>query len=176
MKIFLTTISLICLAVILIACSNDKIKQNIFITDSWIECNQDLEKAKNIAGFSFPFEITNFNVKAMKDMIEINYPIDRKRTVSIRKSFELNRKLNEHALFDISGDYNKYPINEDIKLFDSVWFNIRRNHDKIYVANFSAETGLYSINCSYGLTIEEVKQIFKMIEKVETKDLYKKFP
>lgn len=177
MRKLLTIISVICFAVTLTACTNDELlNKKASMPNPWVDCNQDFETAKKVAGFAFPLELQNSQIRAMKDMIEIRYPIDKNRVVYIRKSSELGREVNSHGLLDISGDYSEYPINEEVQLYNCVWFNLRRDKDKIYVANFSAESGLYSINCEGGLTTDEVKQIFKMIEKVETKGLYKNIP
>jgi len=166
MKKFLTVILLVFCSVLMSACTNDNQKL-IGMPNPWTDCNQNLAQAAKIAGFKFPLEIRNSNIRAMKDMIEITYPLNGNREVTIRKSYENGRPMDEHGLVDISGDYNTYPVNKDIELFDSVWANIRGTEDKINVVNFSAESGVYSISCAEGLTLDEVCAIFKIIEQVE---------
>jgi len=154
------------------ACTNSHDDNKMIgMPNPWSECGDNMQAAAKAAGFGFPIELKKADIRAMKNMIEISYPIDESRTVIIRKAMEDGFTIDNHGIADISGDYNNYPVKENIQLYDSVWANIRRDGDKIYVVNFSAETGLYSISCSKGLTIGEVKSIFKMIEKAETEAL-----
>lgn len=161
-------VSLICLTVGLCGCTNNT--SNVLIPNPWVECNRDLVKAKSIAGFSFPIDLKNVKIRAMKDMIEITYPIAPDREVVIRKASETNFKTDKNGIADISGDYNNYPVMETIKLYDSVPMNLKRDNDRIYVANFSADQGLYSISCAKGLTLDELKEIYTLIAHAETKD------
>jgi len=139
------------------------IKQEVIgMPNPWIECNTGIQKAAKVAGFGSPLVLSDCKIRAMKDMIEVTYPLDKERDVIVRKSAEYE------GIGDISGDYNKYPVNEKKELFDSVWADFRRDNDKIYVVNFSAESGFYSINCPKGMSLDEVKNIYEMIATVET--------
>lgn len=156
-KILLTLIIITCSA-----CTNNNL---IGISTPWSDCQDNLNKAAEIAGFQFPMLLSNYTVRAMKDMIEITYPLDETRYVTVRKSqSEVNNGDN-------SGDYTKYVQNTILALPNGVDINIRGNNDKIYVMYFGAESGYYSARCEQGMTKEEVEGIFKVIEQVEAQKL-----
>lgn len=127
----------------------------------WIECGDNLECAAKKAGFQFPLVLSNYQVHAMSDMIEITYPLDEFRNVIVRKS------LTETDNLDISGDYNKYPISDEVVLKSGVVINVRRDNTKYYVAYFAAESGVYSINCQKGMSLNELQGVFDVIEAAE---------
>lgn len=127
----------------------------------WSDCEQNTQQASKIAGFEFPLILSNYSIRAMKGLYEINYPLDEKRNVCVRKT--ISNKFGE----DTSGDYNKYPINTKLKLDGDVELNVRRDNDKIYVMYFAAESGYYSARCEYGMSEEEVKGIFNVIKEAE---------
>ena len=64
------------------ACTNSSY---VGMPNPWIDCGQDLKCAKNKAGFNFPVELSNCNIRAMEDMIEVEYPFNNKE-VTIRKT------------------------------------------------------------------------------------------
>ena len=74
----------------------------------WIDCNDDIYCASQKAGYNFPLRVQNYSVRAMKDMIEIIFPLDKKRTVTVRKSQAADGKWDENGIIDISGVYNNY--------------------------------------------------------------------
>ena len=127
----------------------------------WIECGDNLECAAKKAGFQFPLVLSNYQVRATFDMIEITYPLDEFRNVIVRKS------LTETDNLDISGDYNKYPISDEVVLKSGVVINVRRDNTKYYVAYFAAESGVYSINCQKGMSLNELQGAFDVIEAAE---------
>ena len=127
----------------------------------WIECGDNLECAAKKAGFQFPLVLSNYQVRAMSDMIEITYPLDEFRNVIVRKS------LTETDNLDISGDYNKYPVNKEYTLPNTVVVNIRGNEELVNVMYFGAESGCFSVQNNEGMSYDEIYQIFKMIEEVE---------
>ena len=127
----------------------------------WIDCGDNLECAAKKAGFQFPLVLSNYQVRAMSDMIEITYPLDEFRNVTVRKS------LTETDNLDISGDYNKYPISDEVVLKSGVVINVRRDNTKYYVAYFAAESGVYSINCQKGMSLSELQGVFDVIEAAE---------
>ena len=143
------------------ACTADNMPSGPLKTgmpNPWIECDKDIDCAKRAAGFDFKVKAQDIKIRAMKDMIEINYPLDENRDVIIRKTTEeLYNKT------DISGDYNKYPIMDKIILDNGVEFLTRRDENLIYVAYFGAEDGFYSINCAKGMTKKELEEIYKII-------------
>ena len=120
---------------------------------------------KKVAGFDFPLTLSNYKVRAMKGMFEVTYPLDEKREVTVRKSFEETNGL------DNSGDYTKYEKNELLPVGDGVNLNVRKNGDKIYVMYFAAESGVYSARCEEGMNDNEAIGIFNTIKEAETKYL-----
>lgn len=141
------------------SCTNE---QKVGLANPWTDCLQDMNCAKKIAGFNFPLKLSNYTIRAMQDMIEITYPLDETRYVTIRKS----QKYSGNG--DTSGDYNNYPVSKKIFIND-VPFYIRGDNDidKIYVMNFSASKGYYSARCENGMTVDEIKGIYEIIRKAD---------
>ena len=134
----------------------------IGMPNPWTDCRDNLECAGKIAGFEFPLILSNLQVRAMKDMIEVTYPLDEFRDVVVRKTTEdLYNKI------DISGDYNNYSIKDTLTLDNGVNMLVRRDNNLIYVAYLGASTGYYSINCSKGMTKKELQQVYSIIAEVE---------
>ena len=127
----------------------------------WIDCGQDIKCAKDKAGFNFPVELSNCNIRAMEDMIEIQYPFNNKN-ITIRKSKKYDGRR------DISGDYNNYPANKEVSIKDTK-FNIRgiNDNDEIYVVNFSSKKSHYAIMSDKGLNLDEIWSIYEIIQKAE---------
>ena len=164
-KIFTLFNLLVCLLLTVGCTSFEEYKtfKNEKMPNPWTDCKDDLSCAKKIAKFSFPLVLSNYSVRATKDMIEITYPIDEYRNVVVRKTTEeLYKKIN------ISGDYNKYPIEETLTLENGVQFRVRRDDKLIYVAYFGASSGYYSINCLKGITKKELLQVYTVIAEAET--------
>lgn len=147
------------------ACTADDVANKsakIGMPNPWTDCNEDLDCAKRAAGFGFPLKLSEIKVRAMKDIIEITYPLDEARIVTIRKAAEeLYNKTG------ISGDYNNYPIKDKMILKNGVEFLTRRDENLIYVAYFGAQDGFYSINCTKGITKQELEKIYEIIATVE---------
>ena len=137
------------------------------IANPWIECGDDISCAAKKAGFNFPLNVKNYSIRAMKDMIEITFPIDKKRIVTVRKSVLYDGKADENGIKDISGDYNQYPVNKSLRLKNGVVFNTRGNKNKFYVINFAAETGYYSFYCKKGMTKKDIEKFYKLLEEAE---------
>ena len=129
------------------------------VPNPWINCQYDISCAAKKAGFNFPLRVKDYSVRAMKDMIEITYPFDKKRTVTVRKTTAYGG--------DTSGVYKNYPVNKTITLKDSIMFNVRGDKKKYYVVNFSAETGYYSIYCEKGLSIGDINSLYELIAEAE---------
>ena len=127
------------------------IEKSCAIPNPWVDCGDDISCGANKAGFNLPVRVQNYSVRAMEDMIEITFPLDRKRTVTLRKSQTYNGTADENGIIDISGVYNNYPVNKNLKLKNGVIFKVRGNKNKFYVANFAAETGYYSFYCEKGM-------------------------
>lgn len=157
-KKFFTSLICIC-SLFLTGCT-----QSTQIANPWHDCNDNLTQAAKIAGFKFPLNLSNYTVRAMKDMIEITYPLDEFREVTVRKSW-----TNENG--DISGDYNQYPINKTITLSNGVNVQTRGDKDKIYVMNMSAYSGYYSARCEKGMSVKEIEGIYEVLREAEDEKL-----
>ena len=139
--------------------------ENLYaIPNPWIDCGDDISCGAKKAGFNFPLRVENYSVRAMKNMIEITFPLDKKRTVTARKSQQYDEFAGGS---DISGDYNTYPVNKGIKLKNGVMFNVRGKKNKFYVANFAAESGYYSFSSAEGMKIKDLEHLYKIAEEAE---------
>lgn len=137
------------------------------LPNPWSECGNDISCAADVAGFNFPLQVQNCQIRAMKDMIEITFSNTWKRKVTIRKSVFYEGNSDEYGIKDISGDYNDYPINKIIWIEQSVPFRVRGDKNRFYIANFAAETGYYSIICEKGLKFKDIKYFYKLLEEAE---------
>lgn len=130
----------------------------------WSECQENYSCAEKIAGFNMPLKLSNYSVRAMKDMIEVTYPLDEFRNVVVRKS------IDESKGVDNSGDYNEYD-ESILTLSNGVEINLRKKDGKIIVMYFAAESGCYSARCEKGMTEKEVEDIYNVIAEVEASKL-----
>lgn len=135
------------------------------IPNPWVECGDDIYCGAQKAGFNLPLRLKKYNVRAMNGLLEITFPLDRNRKATIRKT--QNSPASSGNVVDISGDYNNYPINKSVYLKNGVKFDVRGNKNKFYVANFSAESGYYSITCDKGLKIKDLNYFYKLLEEAE---------
>lgn len=133
----------------------------------WINCNDDMSCASAKAGFNFPLRVKNYSVRAMEDMIEITFPLDKKRNVTVRKSQVYYGNTDENGIGDTSGVYINYPVNKTISLKNGVMFNVRGEKNTFYVANFAAENGYYSIYCKQGLNLNDINKLYEIIAEAE---------
>lgn len=153
--------------VVLVGCSEKAVEEKpklIGMANPWTDCGNNLKQASKIAGFTFPLVLSNYNVRAMKGMIEIIYPLDEFKTVCVRKtdSYEYSNDG------DISGVYTEYPVNKEVMLKDSIHLKIRGTEDKIYVMNMAASNGYYSAYCKEGMTLKEIEEIYDVIAEAES--------
>ena len=162
-KSLITAVMLAFTSSIVLANANTPVqKENLIgMPNPWTECEQDFKCGKNIAGFDFPLNLSNYNIRAMKGMFEISYPLDEFRTVTVRKSFD------ESNDGDNSGDYNKYSKNRIYTLKNGVQINTRGSWRKTYVMYFMAESGVYSARCEQGLSKKEIEGIYNVIREAE---------
>lgn len=137
------------------------------IPNPWIDCDDDISCGAKKAGFNFPLQVKNYSVRAMVGLMQITFPLDKKRSVTVRKSEKYDGNEDRNGIKDISGDYNYYPVNKAIKLPNGVYFNVRGNKNKFYVANFAAETGYYSFSCDKGFKLQELNYFYKLLEEAE---------
>ena len=166
LKILLFIIICIFSVNFLTACTKDQLSNGTLLPNPWHDCQNDLDKAAKIAGFKFPLVLSNFTVRSMKNMIEISYPLDEKRTVSVRKAYDVDEQAN--PTLDVSGDYNVYPLNEYINLENDVPVHTRGyDKNKIVVVSFGAESGYYTFSCEQGMTKKEVQGVFDVIKEAE---------
>lgn len=137
--------------------------QKIYKNDLYLrDCKNNLEKAQEIAAFKFPVVLSNFQVKAAKDLIEVTYPLDEFKDVSVRKS-----TLNNDNIIDINRAIEKYPTEDILSLQNGVEVLVRKNEKKIYLAYLAADSGYYSIFCPKGLEKADIWQVYKMLAEVE---------
>jgi hypothetical protein len=134
-------------------------QKSFAIPNPWIECGDDISCGAKKAGFNLPLNIKNYSVRAMKGTLEIDFPLDKKREVSLRKSLDYDGNL--------SGVYEDYPVNKTISTKNGISFNIRGDKKKIYVANFAAETGYYSFYSKQGMTIKDINYFYDLLEEAE---------
>ena len=137
------------------------------IPNPWIDCGDDIYCASQKAGFNFPLRVQNYNVRAMKDMVEITFSLDNERIVTVRKSQFYEGKADKNGIKDISGVYNNYSVNKIIKLKNGVIFNTRGYKNKFYVVNFASESGYYSFYSKDGMTINDIDQLYNLLEESE---------
>ena len=157
--------------VVLVGCSGKAVEEKsmlVGMANPWTDCGTNFNQAAQIAGFTFPLKLSNCDVRAMKNMIEINYPLDQTRTVCVRKTD--TEKFSNNG--DISGVYIEYPVNEEITLQNSVPIKVRGAGDKIYVMNMAASSGYYSAYCKDGMSLQEIEGIYNIIAEAETSELY----
>jgi len=138
-------------------------KTDVFaIANPWVDCQDNLSCASEKAGFNFPLRVKNYSVRAMDNMIEIAFPLNKKRNVTIRKTLEYDGNS------DISGVYETYPVNKTITLKNGVIVNVRGIKDKFYVINFAASTGYYSAYSVQGLKLKDIEHLYALIAEAET--------
>lgn len=137
------------------------------LPNPWTDCADDISCASKKADFNFPLQVENYTVRAMKDMIEISFPLDKKRTVEIRKSVVNDNDADENGIKDISGDYSEYRINNTILIDGSVPFRVRGDKNKFYVASFAAESGYYSFYCKDGMKVKDINFLYKLVAQAE---------
>ena len=133
----------------------------------WIECEDNISCGAKQAGFNFPLRVNNYSVRAMKGMIEISFPLNKKRKIIARKAQTFDGPILPNGIVDISGDYNKYKINKTTYLKNGIAFWTRGEKRKFYVAAFAAESGFYSFYCKQGLTTKDLERFYKMLEEAE---------
>ncbi len=126
------------------------------------DCKDDLSCAANIAGFKFPLVLSNFNVFAMEDMIEITYPLDENRDVTVRKT-----TLNNDNKIDLNQNHEKYQVKDILTLENGVTVTVLKNGKNIYVAYLAADSGYYSIFCPKGMSEKDIWQIYNVLAEAE---------
>ena len=127
----------------------------------WVDCGNDIVCAKKVSGLEIPAQASKYNIRAMKDMIEIKFLLD-DDNITLRKS-----AITEDA--DISGDYNEYPVNDRLE-FKGVepYFFTRGDKNNIYVVNFEDFGYDYSVSSKKGIKSDDVLHIYNLIKNAET--------
>ena len=131
------------------------------LPNPWTDCKNDLLKATDIAGLTFPLQLASYSARAMKNLIEIRYPLDEHRFLVVRKG------KKTFDLADISGDYNSYPITEKLTWDRQTPITFRKDEKAIYVMFFETGSHVYSVNCLKGMTIKEAKDAYQVIREAE---------
>ena len=137
------------------------------IPNPWTDCKDDISCAAQKAGFNFPLRVNNYSVRAMNDMIEIRFPLNKNKNLIVRKSQLFDGNADANGIKDISGVYTNYPVNKTIRLKNGVPFNVRGNGNKFYVANFAAENGYYSFYCEKGMYMKDINRLYSLLEEAE---------
>ena len=130
----------------------------------WVECGEDFNCGAKKAGFNLFLKVKNPSVRAMNDMLEITFPLDKKRKVTVRKSETFDGVTDKNGIADISGVYNKYSVNKTIWINNCVPFNVRGHKNKFYVANFASESGYYSFYCEKGIKLKDINYLYHLIK------------
>ena len=133
----------------------------------WIECSDNIACGSRQAGFNFPLRVNNYSVRAMKGMLEISFPLDKKRIVLVRKAEIYDGPNVSNGIVDISGDYNKYKINKTTYLKNGIPFWTRGEKRKFYIVAFAAENAYYSFSCKQGLKQKDLEHLYKLLEEAE---------
>ena len=133
----------------------------------WVDCNDDIACGAEKAGFGFPLKVENYTVRAMEGMFEFRFPLSDGRKVIVRKAQVFEGDADENGIIDISGDYNRYPVNKTITLENGVKFSVRGDEDSYKVVNFAAESGHYSIMCGEGLNLQDIEHFYKLLKEAE---------
>lgn len=162
MKKIITVSVLIVISLIL----KNTCQKTFAIANPWKECGDDMNCASNVAGFNLPLRLNKYNIRAMKNMIEVKFPLSKSKTVILRKSDCSDGIINSEGIVDISGVYDIYPVNKTIHI-NGVSFFVRGNKNKYFVVNFAAETGYYSFYCKKGITKKDIKYLYKLLEEAE---------
>ena len=153
----------LCLFMVLfVFCFNANAMQN-----PWITCSDDLGFAMAQSGVKFPLRVENYTVRAMKDLIEITFPLDKKRMVTVRKSSNFDGPILPNGIVDISGDFNHYKINKLTYLKNGIAFWTRGEKKKFYVVAFAAENGFYSFSCPQGLKLKDLEYFYNLLVEAE---------
>ena len=136
------------------------------IPNPWINCGDDISCGAQKAGFNFPLGVNNYSVRAMNGMMEITFPLDKKRSITARKASDIDVEANQYGIKDISGDYNNYPVNKVLWLKNGVPYAVRGYRNKYRVVSFAAEHGYYSF---LGECIKpaDIKYLYKLLEEAE---------
>lgn len=139
------------------ACTPQEKTASLQLPNPWTDCQDNLQKAAEIAGFSFELVLSNYQVKAMKNMIEITYPLDEKRNLTARKS---DKSFNDG---DLSGIYINYPIKEPVFFDHGQSAIVRRDANQVYVLFFQKGNYYYSASCIDGMSFKEAKGAYDVI-------------
>lgn len=132
------------------------------VKSSLTDCRDDMDCAEKVSGIKFPLVLSNFRVSAISDLIEITYPLDEFKDVTIRKT-----TLNADNKLDIDKDYSNYADFGVLSLENGVDVKVRRSNDVIYVAYLTADSGYYSMYSPKGLSEKEIWQIYNLLAEVE---------
>ena len=135
------------------------IQQALAIPNPWTDCGDDISCGAKKAGFNLPLRVEKYDVRAMKDMLEITFPLDKKRSVTLRKT--QNYDVN------MSGVYENYPVNKTILVQNCVPFNVRGDKNKFYVATFAAENGYYSLYSKQGMKLKDINYLYNLLSEAE---------
>lgn len=128
------------------------------MVNPWVDCGQDLQCAERVAGFAFPIKLSNYSVRAMHQMIEVIFSLDKSRTAIIRKSQICDSKT------DLSEDYHHYEFRGVLIAPSGTHLQIRGDGNKIYVATFAVGASCYACSCQDGMTVDELYGLSGLVQ------------
>ena len=82
----------ICFVAIITCGCTYKTMPIVGMPNPWSECQENYSCAEKIAGFNMPLKLSNYSVRAMKDMIEVTYPLDELEML-LCESLLMNQKV-----------------------------------------------------------------------------------
>ncbi len=135
-------------------------QKSFAMPNPWIDCGDDISCGAGKAGFNMPLRVNKYNVRAMHDMLEITFPLDKKRTVALRKSTGYYGE-------ETSGVYVDYPFMRTIKLNSGTVLNVRGDKKRYYVATFAADSGYYSLYCEKGMNLDDINYLYGLIAEAD---------
>ena len=153
-------ILLVTFCILLSACTKQQ-NDMASMVNPWKYCNDDLACAEKIAQLKFPVKMPGIQVRAMDGMIEVLSFLGGNREITIRKAHPSDTPR------DISGDYNRYPNINEIKLKNGAIIQTKGVENIIYVMNFYNSKGNYSVRCAQGMTFDEALDIYIVVSQVE---------
>ena len=122
----------------------------------WTDCAQDFEQAAEVSGIDFQVPLSDYEVRAMDNMVEIRIT-EQENLIILRKSLAMSDNQ------DNSGDYNNYRQNEPAEFNPDVM--LRKKNGLVYVMYFTIGDYRYSVRCTKGMSIQQAEHFYNLITK-----------
>ncbi len=146
----------------LFSCSSAKKTGNVGMPNPFIEC-ENPQRAYSVAGFkmtipeSLDSPYMNRIIRAINgNLIEVIYknPSDLKDEVRLRKAFGED---------DVSGDWNKYPVNKNIEISGKKVL-LRGEENNFHVASWKVGKFAYAVISRKGLSESSILKVAAALE------------